>query len=95
MQELKITMLGSRGVGKTSLLTAMYDQFANNIGKTDLLLTPDEESSAILQERLIELKSLLDDFESKGGIRATTGDPDNLRSLSLGWVGKVNPLLYN
>ena len=53
MQELKITMLGSTGVGKTSLLTAMYEQFANNIGTTDLLLTPDEESSGILQERLI------------------------------------------
>jgi GTPase SAR1 family protein len=88
MQELKITMLGSTGVGKTSLLTAMYDQFANNIGKTDLLLTPDEESSAILQERLIELKSLLDDFESVGGmvgIKSTAGvDPTNLKSFIFG-----------
>jgi len=97
MQELKITMLGSTGVGKTSLLTAMYDQFANNIGKTDLLLTPDDESSDILQERLIELKGLLDNFESKGGIGATTGDPDNLRSFifGLGRKGKSPSLQLN
>jgi hypothetical protein len=97
MQELKITMLGSRGVGKTSLLTAMYDQFANNIGKTDLLLTPDEESSGILQERLIELKNLLDDFESVGGsagIGATTGDPVNF-IFGLGRKGKSPSLQLN
>ena len=63
MHKLKVTMLGSTGVGKTSLLTAMYEQFASSIGKTDIQLTPDEESSAILQEQLINLKSLLDGHE--------------------------------
>ncbi len=67
-QELKIAMLGPRGVGKTSLLTAMYEQFEDTIGQTDLQLTPDEESNAILQERLGELKGLLDDFEATGGL---------------------------
>lgn len=52
MHEVKITMLGPSGVGKTTLLTAMYEQFESNIGKTNLQLTPDEESSAILQETL-------------------------------------------
>lgn len=87
MHELKITMLGSSGVGKTTLLTALYEQFENTIGKTDLQLTPDEESSAILQERLMELRSLLDDFEPRGGIRGTEGEPDNLRSFVFG-LGK-------
>jgi hypothetical protein len=70
-QELKIAMLGPRGVGKTSLLTAMYEQFESTIGQTNLQLTPDLESSAILQERLGELKSLTDNFEAKGGIEGT------------------------
>lgn len=70
-QQLKIAMLGPRGVGKTSLLTAMYEQFEHTIGKTNLQLTPDLESSAILQERLGELKSLTDNFEAKGGIEGT------------------------
>ena len=89
MQELKITMLGPTGVGKTSLLTAMYEQFESTIGKTNLQLTPDEESSAILQERLVELKSLLDDFEATGGVRRTeaAAGPESLRSFVFG-LGK-------
>ncbi len=97
MEELKITMLGSTGVGKTSLLTAMYEQFANNIRKIDLQLTADDESSAILQERLIELKSLLEDFEARGGVQATAGEPTDLRSFifGLGRRGKPPSLQLN
>ncbi len=74
-QELKIAMLGPRGVGKTSLLTAMYEQFETTIGRTNLQLTPDLESAAILQERLGELKGLLEneDFEAKGDIEVKGG----------------------
>lgn len=71
MHELKLTMLGPSGVGKTSLLTAMYEQFESNIGFTDLQLTPDLESSALLQERLAELKNLPDSFETKGWMQST------------------------
>ncbi|MGM3304890.1 TRAFAC clade GTPase domain-containing protein [Anabaena sp. WFMT] len=71
MHELKITMLGPSGVGKTSLLTAMYEQFESNIGKTNLQLTPDLDSSALLQERLAELKNLPDNFETKGWMQNT------------------------
>jgi hypothetical protein len=84
MHEVKITMLGPSGVGKTTLLTAIYEQFESNIGKTNLQLTPDEESSAILQERLVELKTLLDDFEATGGIQGTEGEPEELRSFIFG-----------
>lgn len=90
MHELKITMLGASGVGKTSLLTAMYEQFESNVGKINLQLTPDEESSAILQERLIELKSLLDDFEAKGGIQGTQGEPEDLKYFIFGLGKKAN-----
>jgi hypothetical protein len=71
MHELKITMLGASGVGKTSLLTAMYEQFESNIGKTNLQLTPDLNSSALLQECLAELKTLPDSFETKGWMQNT------------------------
>jgi Double-GTPase 2 len=75
-QEIKITMLGARAVGKTSLLTAMYDQFENTIGQTNLQLIPDLKSNAILQEKLGQLKSLVEgqdednEFEATGGIQA-------------------------
>jgi GTPase SAR1 family protein len=60
-KELKITMLGARGVGKTSILTALYDQFASTIGKVDLQLTADDETMNLLDNRLGQLKALLDD----------------------------------
>ena len=97
MQELKITMLGASGVGKTTLLTAMYEQFESNIGNTNLQLTPDDESAAILQDRLIELKSLVDIFEATGigigGTEAIAG-PESLRSFSfaLGRKGEAPSL---
>ncbi len=93
MEEFKITMLGPRGVGKTSLLTAMYEQFDANIGRTNLQLTPDLESSAILQERLGELESLLDDFEARGGVGATEAPvgPESLRSFIFGLGKKGKP----
>lgn len=69
--EMKIAMLGPRGVGKTSLLAAMYDQFESTVGLTNLQLIPDLKSSAILAERLGELKSLVNDFEAKEGIGYT------------------------
>lgn len=91
MQELQITMLGPSGVGKTTLLTAMYEQFESTIGTTNLQLTPDEDSAAILQDRLVELKSLVDVFEARGrmGVQGTEAiaGPDSLRSFKFG-LGK-------
>ncbi|MGQ9866216.1 MAG: hypothetical protein ACUVSQ_08030 [Pseudanabaenaceae cyanobacterium] len=84
MHELEIMMLGSTGVGKTSLLAAMYDRFASTIGAIDLQLTADPESSAILQDRLIELKTLVGEFDALGGVQGTAGEPTELRSFRFG-----------
>lgn len=98
MEKLEITMLGPSGVGKTTLLTAMYEQFESNIGLTDLQLTPNEESSAILQDRLVELKSMLDVFEARDrrGIQGTEAPagPESLRSFifSIGKKGRTPSL---
>ncbi|MBO0348866.1 hypothetical protein J0895_07085 [Phormidium pseudopriestleyi FRX01] len=53
---LNVAMLGARGVGKTSLLAAMYDQF-ENVSK-DLQLVADAGTKSVLDKRLKELKSL-------------------------------------
>jgi hypothetical protein len=54
---LNVTMLGPSGVGKTSLLAAMYDQF-DNVSR-DLQLLAEEESQSDLETRLKELKSIV------------------------------------
>lgn len=62
---LRITMLGPRGVGKTSLLASMYNEFdaaVKNIG--GLTLVPNTETSKILSERLAELKRQTEIFSS-------------------------------
>lgn len=69
---LKITMLGPTGVGKTSLLAAMYRHFEETIGLTNLQLRPDQQSSAILQQRLEELQSLVgESIRVRKGITST------------------------
>lgn len=104
MQELQVTMLGPSGVGKTTLLTAMYDQFEKTIGTTNLQLTPDDESAYKLQDRLNDLKGLLDIFEARSGavgIRSDEGGSGSnfelLRrfSFDLGKKGKSPSLKIN
>lgn len=83
MQQVKITMFGPRLVGKTSLLTAMYQQLEDKNRLTNIQLTPDTNTATALGKRLAELKSLSDDFEAKEGIERTeaAAGPDSLRSF--------------
>ncbi|MEQ8188303.1 MAG: hypothetical protein ABRQ39_10075 [Candidatus Eremiobacterota bacterium] len=60
MHEVTVSMFGPRGVGKTSLLTTMYERFESDTSGANLQITPDMESASILQDRLGELKSLFD-----------------------------------
>lgn len=83
MQQVKITMFGPRRVGKTSLLTAMYQQLEDKNRLTNIQLTPDTNTATALGKRLAELKSLSEDFEAKEGIERTeaAAGPDSLRSF--------------
>lgn len=89
---LNVTMLGPSGVGKTSLLAAMYDQFENV--SQDLQLVPDGDSKPILDGRLKELKSLVgDSIKVRGGLQ-TTGEPRSFR-FELGEIGTTASLKIN
>lgn len=82
-KELKITMLGARGVGKTTLLTSMYDQFEATTREANIQLVPEEETKALLQDYLAKLKSITEEFmadERTKGIPGTAaiGDPNLL-----------------
>jgi len=85
-------MLGGRGVGKTSLLTAMYDQFNKVVGEVNLQLTPDRESSARLAEKLGELRSLFDDFEVTPGTGVLGTSEKQEFTFGIGKRGKAPSL---
>ena len=81
-KELNITMLGASGVGKTTLLTSMYEQFEATSRQANLHLKPDIETAAILERYLAQLKSLTYEFkadERTKGIRGTLGKGVALR----------------
>ncbi|WP_017303471.1 TRAFAC clade GTPase domain-containing protein [Spirulina subsalsa] len=85
---LNVAMLGPRGVGKTSLLAAMYDQFANV--SQDLQLEADDESKSDLNKRLQELKTVGDSIKYRPSFTQTKG----YRSFKF-WFGQTgtNPAL--
>lgn len=78
-RKIKITVFGPRGVGKTSLLTAMSEQFDRTTQKTVLMLRPELKTSLIMQDKRAELKSCFDnqdELEARGGIKGTTETQD-------------------
>lgn len=83
---LNVTMLGPRGVGKTTLLASMYNEFDNTVVNIGLTLTPSEETSNILQQRLAELKQQTEVFSATGGIDGTNTPKDFI--FGLGMTGK-------
>lgn len=84
MEELHITMLGARGVGKTSLLSGMYDQFETATQGINLCLTPDPESQIRLGRKLAELKRQGDSFDA----RPTVGGTADTQQFTFG-LGRV------
>jgi GTPase SAR1 family protein len=72
MQELQVMMLGASGVGKTSLLAAIYAQFESTIGVTNLQLIPVGNNVPMLQDRLVELKTLSNDIKARYGVKGSS-----------------------
>lgn len=83
-EEITIAMLGSSGVGKTTILASMYEQLT--ISKiANLEIIPDEESAAKLEKKLAGLKSMLapgQEVDMKVQIeRGIEGNEENIRRL--------------
>jgi len=67
--QAKIVMIGPTGVGKTSLLAAMYPNLETHFPSGDYQLVPEENTRQILDQLRKELKGL----GENGGIRITDG----------------------
>jgi hypothetical protein len=58
IREFNITVLGPPRAGKTSLLTSIYSQFSQVVGRSsDLEITPVTEKDYLLEKHLAELRS--------------------------------------
>jgi len=57
---LRVIMLGNRGVGKTSLLASMYDEFEGSIDAGFTLSIPDMQTAEMIDTRLAQLKGVMD-----------------------------------
>lgn len=76
--EYKITMLGPTGVGKTSLLTAIYEKFEDTAGRLEITIDPESTTLLKIQECLSNLKSLTRKsnevrLQPGEGVRGTAG----------------------
>lgn len=83
MNEIVTTMLGATGVGKTTLLSSIYEQFNKINQEVNFEFIPDSATEEILQKNLEELKSMGDEITAKEGARGITGTsavagPDSL-----------------
>ncbi len=81
--EIVTTMLGASGVGKTTLLTSIYEQFSNINQEVNFEFHPDSATEEILQKNLKDLKSMADEITAREGTRGIAGTaavagPDSL-----------------
>ena len=75
---LNVCMLGARGVGKTTVLTAIFDETRGTnglAGTSKIVISPKSDTRKILSNRKDELLEIFDEKKafSNGGIKATPG----------------------
>ncbi|WP_413160045.1 TRAFAC clade GTPase domain-containing protein [Capilliphycus salinus ALCB114379] len=92
--KLRVAMLGPAAVGKTSLLAVMYKFFNQTTAPTELRLSTDPESEAILEARYQDLLKLIENFDATDqGITATEEPRDFSFTLDRkDWLGKRESL---
>lgn len=90
--QLNVCMLGARGVGKTTVLTAIFNETNGSKGLSStskIVLSPKDETRKILSDRKRELAEVFDEKKnfSNAGIKATSGASSYY--FEFGLLGKV------
>jgi hypothetical protein len=91
-QVLHVTMIGPRGVGKTSLLASLYDQFQAVCGEANLVMIADEDTRGVLQTYREQLDAFASGRPGSGGPRGIEGNQTfREHRILLGTGGRREP----
>ena len=71
--KIRICMLGARGVGKTSIITSMYNSMSEAVTNTGLFLSASMDTQIILNSKLHDLNSIYQGHPAKGDLIAESG----------------------
>ena len=89
--DLNMCMLGARGVGKTSVMTAIFDdtRSVNGLAKTKLVMSAKSETRDYLEQKKDELQSVFDDKVELTNAGIAPNSAANEFNFELGLWGKV------
>lgn len=73
--KMKVCMLGARGVGKTSVITSMYNNHKEAVNGTELFLAADSDTSYILDSKREELKKIFSGIHRENELVRESGIP--------------------
>lgn len=79
---MKVCMLGPRGVGKTSVITSMYNNHKEAVKGSELFLAADQDTAALLDDKKICLDNIFHGCHQEGSLMTESGIPgDSSESL--------------
>lgn len=70
---MKVVMLGARGVGKTSVITSMYNSQKQAVSGTNLFLAADAPTRMILDDKKIQLTGIFSGIHRQGDRMTESG----------------------
>lgn len=73
--KMKVCMLGARGVGKTSVITSMYNNHKEAVNGTELFLVADSDTSYILDKKREELRKIFYGVHGENDLVRESGIP--------------------
>ena len=88
--DLSMCMFGARGVGKTSVMTAIFDdtQSVNGLARTKLVMSAKSETRDYLKEKKYELQSVFEDRTELTNAGIAPNNAANTFNFEIGLFGK-------
>lgn len=96
---LKVTMMGPRAVGKTSLMASIFSETRDAVAGAGIYFRPSLETSAVLTKKKLQLQNIfsigtrIQDKPQTGAIEATSEEATF--SFEMGKVGRAHTVNIN